>query len=94
GFPLQMAALLDRTKELSCPLLGLFGEEDKFPSPEEVEILGKELESKGKAYEFHSYPGAGHAFFDVDRPSYRVEAAVDGWKRVDGFFGRHLASRR
>ena len=30
----------------------------------------------GKTYEFHSYEGAGHAFFNVDRPSYRPEAAA------------------
>jgi carboxymethylenebutenolidase len=84
--------LLDRTKDLSCPLLGLFGDEDKFPSPEEVTVLAKELSAHGKTYDFHSYPGAGHAFFDVDRPSYRVEAALDGWKQIEGFLARYLAS--
>lgn len=92
GAPLHFTPLIDRSKDLSCPLLGLFGGEDKFPSPEEVASLDKELSSAGKDHEFHSYPGAGHAFFDVDRPSYRVEAALDGWKQVAAFFGRHLAS--
>jgi carboxymethylenebutenolidase len=92
GSPLSFAPLIGRSKDLSCPLLGLFGEEDKFPSQEEVATLDKELTSHGKDHEFHSYPGAGHAFFDVDRPSYRVEAALDGWKQVTAFFGRHLGS--
>jgi len=92
NFPVVMAPLLDRTKNLSCPLLGLFGDEDKYPPPEEVAVLAKELDMEGKTYEFHSYPGAGHAFFAVDRPSYRVEAAVDGWQRISDFFGRYLAS--
>jgi len=92
GSPVQMPALLGRTKDLSCPLLGLFGAEDKFPTPEEVEILRKELTSHAKTFEFHSYPGAGHAFFCVDRPSYRVEAALDGWEKIFAFFGRYLAS--
>ena len=92
GSPVPMSPLLDRAKDLSCPLLGLFGDEDKFPSPEEVAILAKELDAHGKTYEFHSYPGAGHAFFNVDRPSYRVEAALDGYTRIGDFFGRYLAS--
>jgi carboxymethylenebutenolidase len=88
GFPVKMPPLLDRTKDLSCPLLGFFGDDDKFPTPEDVAILAKELEAQGKTYEFHSYAGAGHAFFDVDRP----EAAVDGYTHITAFFERYLAS--
>jgi carboxymethylenebutenolidase len=92
GSPVKMPSLLSRAKDLNCPLLGLFGEDDKFPAPEEVEILAKELTSHGKVHEFHSYPGAGHAFFDVDRPSYRMEAALDGYQKIGAFFRRYLAS--
>ena len=38
----------------------------------------------------HAYAGAGHSFFSVDRPAYRPEAAVDGWRRIDEFFATHL----
>ena len=89
---LEGGPILHLAKDLHCPLLGLFGEEDQNPSPEDVATLDKELAQLGKTYEFHSYPGAGHAFFAVNRPSYRPEAAVDGWGRVDAFFGRYLAS--
>jgi len=92
GSPVRSTPLLDRVKDLSCPLLGLFGEEDKYPTPDEVAILDKELSAHGKVHEFHSYPGAGHAFFQVDRPSYRVEAALDGWQRIHDFFARYLAA--
>ncbi|HAM00825.1 MAG TPA: carboxymethylenebutenolidase, partial [Acidimicrobiaceae bacterium] len=71
---------------------GLFGADDKFPAPDEVAELEKLLTELGKDFEFHTYDGAGHAFFNVDRPSYRAEAAADGWERIWGFFGRHLAS--
>jgi carboxymethylenebutenolidase len=91
-FPLKLKVtpLIDRAGELSCPLLGLFGAEDKFPGPEEVATLDAELTKLGKEHEFHSYEGAGHAFFSVDRPAYRPEAAIDGWKRIFDFYGRHL----
>ena len=75
---------------LRCPLLGLFGAEDQSPSPDDVQAMAKALEANGKTFEFHSYDDAGHAFFSVDRPSYRVDAAKDGWKRIWSFFGTHL----
>jgi carboxymethylenebutenolidase len=71
-------------------LLGLFGNEDQSPSPDDVAAMGKALEANGKDFDFHSYDDAGHAFFSVDRPSYRVEAAKDGWKQIWSFFGTHL----
>jgi carboxymethylenebutenolidase len=90
GFPLRVTPLADRAAELRCPLLGLFGNEDQFPSPEQVDELEAVLRAEGKTYEFHRYDGAGHAFFNVDRPSYRAEAAVDGWQRVFEWFGRYV----
>jgi carboxymethylenebutenolidase len=90
GSSLTARPLIDRAGELNCPLLGLFGAEDKYPSPDEVSQLEAELTRLGKVFEFHMYPGAGHAFFSVDRPAYRPEAAKDGWVRVFEFFGKHL----
>lgn len=91
GMPLKVGPIVDRTPSLSCPLLGLFGADDKFPSPEQVAVLEQALKAAGKTYEFHSYEGAGHAFFGVDRPSYRPEAATDGWKRILDWYGNYLA---
>ena len=79
-------------KDLSCPLLGLFGAEDRYPSPAHVAELEQELKDQGKTYEFHSYEGAGHGFFSVNRPSYRPEAAMDGWNHIFTWFSRYLAS--
>ena len=92
GLPLKVGPIVHLTKNLSCPLLGLFGADDSHPSPEEVQELEQELKAQGKTYEFHIYEGAGHGFFAVDRPSYRPEAANDGWKRVFDFYGRYLAA--
>jgi carboxymethylenebutenolidase len=91
GMPLKVGPIVDKTPNLSCPLLGLFGAEDSHPSPEQVAELEKALQEAGKTYEFHSYEGAGHAFFSVNRPAYRPEAATDGWTRIFGFFGTYLS---
>jgi carboxymethylenebutenolidase len=91
GSTLTAQPIVDLAGDLSCPLLGLFGVEDKFPSPEHVDELDKALARHGKHHEFHSFEGAGHAFFAVDRPSYRVEAANEGWRLIFDFYGRFLS---
>ena len=90
GMPLKVTPIVDKTPSLSCPLLGLFGEEDSYPSPAQVAELEEALKANGKTYEFHSYPNAGHAFFAVNRPAYRVEAANDGWEKIFAFYGKYL----
>jgi carboxymethylenebutenolidase len=85
-----MHPLADRLPELRCPLLGLFGNEDKHPSPAAVAELVRILSEHDKDFEVHSYDNAGHAFFAVERPAYRSEAAADGWQRITTFLGKHL----
>jgi carboxymethylenebutenolidase len=90
--PLKATPIVGLAPDLSCPLLGLFGAEDSFPTPAETAELSKALDEYGKQHEFHTYEGAGHAFFSVDRPAYRPEAANDGWQKIWDFYGRYLAS--
>jgi carboxymethylenebutenolidase len=90
GFPIPITNLVDQLPNLRCPLLGLFGRDDAHPGPEAVDELERILEAAGKTHEFHRYDDAGHAFFSVDRPSYRVAAANDGWERIEAFFDRYL----
>src|SRR5215467_9873162 len=89
GMPMRKN-LVDQLPNLRAPWLGLFGAEDKYPSPDQVDELEQILKANDKVYEFHSYDGAGHAFFAVDRPAYRVEAANDGWERIAAFYGTYL----
>jgi carboxymethylenebutenolidase len=90
-YPLRLKGLETLLPNLGCPLLGLFGDDDKYPAPDEVAELDRLLTSYGKEHEFHTYDGAGHAFFAVERPVYRGAAAADGWARIRDFFGRHLS---
>ena len=91
GMPLKVTPIVDKTPNLSCPLLGLFGADDSYPSPDQVAELEVALKASGKTYEFHSYPNAGHSFFSVNRPAYRPEAATDGWEKIFAFYGKLLA---
>lgn len=83
-------APVDYTRDLKAPLLGLFGNDDQAPSPEQVNQHEEALKQHGKTYEFHRYDGAGHGFFYYDRPAYRQQQAMDGWARVFEFFQRNL----
>jgi carboxymethylenebutenolidase len=94
GTPLpkgQLPPVLPLIPQLSCPLLCLYGALDPIASPDQGAELELALTSAGKTYEFHSYEGAGHAFFSVDHSFYNVEAAVDGWRRILDWFGKYLA---
>ncbi|HXY56276.1 MAG TPA: dienelactone hydrolase family protein [Nitrososphaerales archaeon] len=81
---------LDYAGDLSCPLLGLFGAEDRNPDQPMVVQVEAELKRLGKTYEFHSYPGAGHGFFYYHQAGYRQEQAVDGWSRIWTFLEKNV----
>lgn len=90
---LRPVAPIDLTEDLNSPLLGIFGNDDRSPTPDQVNRTEEVLKRLGKAYEFYRYDGAGHGFFAVDRAGYRPEQAVDGWQKVFAFFQKHLSTR-
>ncbi len=89
--PQQPVSPVTLTKDLNCPVLGIFGNDDQSPSPAQVDQHEAELKQQGKAYEFHRYDGAGHGFWYYDRPIYRPEQAMDSWGKVFAFFERQLS---
>jgi carboxymethylenebutenolidase len=91
GSPLRATAVVGEVGTLTGPLLGLFGADDQYPSPEQNEVLAAALTDAGKKFDFHTYEGAGHAFFAVDRPSYRPESAVEGWNEIFRFLKETVA---
>lgn len=90
--PDQPVAPIDLTADLVCPLLGLFGNDDRFPTPAEVNLHEEALKKHGKNYQFHRYDGAGHGFWYYHTEMYRPQAAMDSWDKVFAFFGEHLKS--
>jgi carboxymethylenebutenolidase len=83
--PLTLAA------ELSCPYLGLFGEQDTLIPRTDIKELESTLRRTGKTFKTKIYPEAGHAFFNDERPDvYKPEAAQDAWNRTLTFLRTHL----
>ena len=77
---------------INAPVLGHFGGEDKGPSPEQVRLFEDLMKKAGKPIDVKIYPGAGHAFANVNNPwgGYRKEAAEDAWARTKAFLAKHL----
>ncbi len=88
--PKNPVSPLDYTKDLPCPILGLFGNEDSNPTPEQVNQHEAELKKHGKTFEFHRYDNAGHGFFYYNYAAYRQQQAMDGWQKVFAFLEKYL----
>ncbi len=84
-------APIDLSPAMTAPLLGIFGNEDTSPTPDQVNRTEEVLKSLGKNIEFHRYDGAGHGFFAHYRPAYRPAQAADGWQKVLSFFRKQLS---
>jgi len=88
GFPPAKAADLEK---ITAPGLILFGEREEYFSVPDAQAFAERQRQRGRAAEVVVYPGAGHAFFNNDRPEvFRPDAANDAWRRTLDHFGRHL----
>jgi carboxymethylenebutenolidase len=87
---LQPAYPVELAPYLKVPVLGLYGGADAGISVESVEQMRAALKAAGNtASEIVLYDGAPHAFYADYRPSYRKDAAEDGWKRMQAWFKKH-----
>jgi carboxymethylenebutenolidase len=86
---LQPKHPLDVVAELHAPVLGLYGGQDQGIPLEDVEKMRAALKAAGKPSEIVVYPDAPHGFHADYRPSYRADAAKDGWQRLQGWFRKH-----
>jgi carboxymethylenebutenolidase len=82
---------IDVTDKIDRPVLGLYGGADQGIPLEQVERLRAGLKAFGndRKSTIHVYDGMPHAFHADYRPSYRKEAADDGWKRMLAWFKKH-----
>ena len=75
--------------QLKCPLLGLYGAADPGIPVADVEKARDAAKAAGKTVEIVVYPDTPHGFHADYRPSYRPEAAKDGWNRMLAWFKAH-----
>ena len=84
AYPVELAA------HLKVPVLGLYGGADAGIPVEHVEQMRVALKAANDSVSnIVVYDGAPHAFYADYRPSYRKEAAEDGWKRMRDWFTKY-----
>jgi len=88
---IQPKTATDGADQLKCPLLGLYGAADTGIKVEDVQAAAAKAKAAGKTVEIVIYPDTPHGFNADYRPSYRNEAAEDGWKRMLAWFAAHGA---
>jgi carboxymethylenebutenolidase len=89
--PLQPRHPVELAAGLHAPVLGLYGAADTGIPLDTVEQMKTALaagSAAAKRSEFVVYPDAPHAFHADYRPSFRKEAAEDGWRRCVAWMGR------
>ena len=87
--PLTPRHPVDVAGALHGPVLGLYGEKDTGIPLDTVDRMKAALaagSAAAKKSEFVIYPDAPHAFHADYRPSFRKEAADDGWRRCLEWF--------
>jgi carboxymethylenebutenolidase len=90
--PLQPTFPNDIAPTLTVPVLGLYGGQDQGIPLATVDQMRTKLKEGRSGSEIVVYPDAPHAFHADYRPSYRKEAAEDGWKRLLAWFEQHGAA--
>jgi len=86
---IQPATVADHINQLKCPVLGLYGGQDQGIPVDAVRAAEAKANAAGKTVEIVIYPDAPHGFHADYRPSYRKEAAEDGWQRMLAWFRRY-----
>ena len=78
--------------KLNARVLGHFGDNDDFFTPDAARELEVDIKQLGKDVQFHIYEGVGHAFFNDDRPeAYDAAAGELLWQRTLAFFRETLS---
>jgi carboxymethylenebutenolidase len=86
---LQPKYPIDLATDLKCPVLGLYGGADQSIPVDSVEKMEAACKAAGKTCQVKIYPEAPHGFNADYRPSYRADAAKDGWANMLAWFRGH-----
>lgn len=79
----------DLVKDLKAPVLGLYGGADAGIPLADIEKMRDAVKGAPKPCEIVIYKDTPHGFNADYRPSYRPEAAKDGWRRLQEWFKKN-----
>ncbi len=82
---------IELADRITCPMMGIFGNDDQNPSPADVDGMEAALTAAGVRHEFLRYDGAGHGFQDYTNPDrFRAEQSADAWVKMLAFLDASL----
>jgi len=84
-----MSPPAEAVARITCPVYGFYGGEDKRVN-DSLPAFEHAMRGAGKRFERHVYPGAPHAFFNDQRPTYHAGASRDAFARTLSAFREHL----
>jgi carboxymethylenebutenolidase len=87
-------APIDRAADVRAPVLYHVGDNDPWVDAETLQQYTALLRQHGVHHEVGVYAGAGHAFHEHHRPSYRAVAARVSWSNTLTFLNWHLKQQR
>jgi carboxymethylenebutenolidase len=90
--PVQPTMPLDVAKDLTVPVIGLYGGQDQGIPLDSVQRMQDELKKGRSKSEIIVYPAAGHGFHADYRPGFNREASEDAWKKVQDWFKKNGAA--
>ncbi|MGH7149052.1 MAG: dienelactone hydrolase family protein [Planctomycetota bacterium] len=80
----------EKLKALRCPVLGVFGSEDRGIRVSEVKAFEEAAKKAGKDAVCRVYEKVGHAFLNAERDGYKPDVAEKAWKDIHEFLAKHL----
>jgi carboxymethylenebutenolidase len=87
--PIQPHTPMDRAAGLRCPLLGLYGGQDKSISQADVSAAADRAREAGHMVQIKVFADAGHGFHADYRDSYNKTDAEAGWNEALAWFKRY-----
>jgi carboxymethylenebutenolidase len=86
---LQPKSAIDLAGDIKAPVLGLYGGADPGNPPALIAKMEAACKAADKTCQITVYPDAPHGFNADYRPSYRADAAKDGWAKMLAWFKDH-----
>jgi carboxymethylenebutenolidase len=82
---------INEIKKISCPVLGIFAENDPNITPEKVHEFEKLLRDEGKENHIIIFPKVSHAFMNPDNTKgYSDSTADEAWNEIYSFLDENL----
>lgn len=83
-------APMEQLANITGQVMGFNGNDDKNPSPADIDETARRLAALGKQHQFHRYDGTGHAFMDWGNSKFNPASSRDAWTKALTFLKQQI----